>query len=82
MDTSAGPIQIQLTKEQQALVQRLSGQHAQILELVPDKADGASGAGRGLQFRWRLSATSGIPRQQWDADGATLPTDPSQGPTP
>jgi hypothetical protein len=61
---------------------RLSGQHAQILELVPDKADGASGAGRGLQFRWRLSATSGIPRQQWDADGATLPTDPSEGPTP
>jgi hypothetical protein len=39
MDTSVGPIQIQLTKEQQALVQRLSGQHAQILELVPDKTD-------------------------------------------
>ena len=65
MDTPVQPIQIPLTDEQQALIQRLSGQFAQVLELVPDQADSASGAGRGLQFRWRLSTTSGIPRQNW-----------------
>ncbi|MFL5496072.1 MAG: hypothetical protein ACJ8DC_16935 [Gemmatimonadales bacterium] len=60
-------IQIPLTDEQQALIRRLSGQFAQVLELTPDPADGASGAGRGLQFRWRLSTATGIPRQQWGA---------------
>jgi hypothetical protein len=59
------PIQIPLTDEQQALIRRLSGQFAQVLELTPDPADGASGAGQGLQFRWRLSTATGIPRQQW-----------------
>jgi len=61
------PIQIPLTDEQQALIRRLSGQFAQVLELTPDPADGASGAGRGLEFRWRLSTATGIPRQQWGA---------------
>ena len=70
------PIQIQLTAEQQALIQRLSGQYAQILELVPDETDQASGAGRGLQFRWRLSVASGIPRQQWGTDKEFLPPAP------
>jgi hypothetical protein len=65
MDSPVQPIQIPLTDEQQALIKRLSGQFAQVLELVPDSADSASGAGRALQFRWRLSTTSGIPRQNW-----------------
>jgi hypothetical protein len=65
MSSPVQSIQIQLTDEQQALIQRLSGQFAQVLELVPE-ADGHSGAGRGLQFRWRLSTATGIPRQQWD----------------
>jgi hypothetical protein len=65
MASPVQPIQIPLTDEQQALIRRLSGQFAQVLELIPDPADGASGAGRGLQFRWRLSTATGIPRQQW-----------------
>lgn len=65
MGTPAEPIQIQLTEDQQQLIRRLSGQFAQVLELVPDATDTAAGAGRGLQFRWRLSVATGIPRQQW-----------------
>ena len=68
------PIQIPLTAEQQALIQRLSGQYAQVLELVPDATDKATGAGRGLQFRWRLSVASGIPRQQWGTPAPEPPT--------
>jgi hypothetical protein len=75
MASPVQPIQIPLTDEQQALVRRLSGQFAQVLELTPDPADGASGAGRGLQFRWRLSTATGIPRQQWGA-GDPSPTSP------
>jgi hypothetical protein len=71
MDESPEPmesIQITLTEEQQQLIQRLSGQFAQVLEITPEPADPAAGAGRGLQFRWRLSTNSGIPRQRWGAD--------------
>ena len=75
------PIQIQLTEEQQALIRRLSGQFAQVLEIVPDPADGASGAGRGLQFRWRLSVASGIPRQQWGPGGKASSSGPDGAPT-
>jgi hypothetical protein len=70
MDDAVEPIQIPLTQEQQQLIQRLSGQFAQVLELTPDTADASAGAGRGLKFRWRLSVASGIPRQQWGADQA------------
>jgi len=63
------PIQLALTEEQQELIHRLSGQHAQVLELVPEPANPTAGAGQGLQFRWRLSVASGIPRQQWDFGG-------------
>ena len=80
MASPVQPIQIPLTDEQQALIRRLSGQFAQVLELTPDPADGASGAGRGLEFRWRLSTASGIPRQQWGSgdQSASSPTgDPS-----
>ena len=61
MASPVQPIQIPLTDEQQTLIRRLSGQFAQVLELTPDPADGTSGAGRGLQFRWGTgdqSATS------------------------
>lgn len=79
MGTPVPPIQLPLTEEQQALLQRLSGQYAQVLELVPDPTDGASGVGQGLHFRWRLSVATGIPRQQWDFGGASRPTDPEGG---
>src|SRR5438128_2687107 len=46
MGTPVPPIQLPLTEEQQALLQRLSGQYAQVLELVPDPTDGASGVGQ------------------------------------
>jgi hypothetical protein len=66
MDDAPEPIQIELTEEQQQLIRRLSGQFAKVLELTPDPANASSGAGRGLQFRWRLSVATGIPRQVWD----------------
>jgi hypothetical protein len=69
MDSPVQPIQLELTEEQQELIRRLSGQFAQVLELVPDPANPTAGAGQGLQFRWRLSVASGIPRQQWDFRG-------------
>jgi hypothetical protein len=79
MDGAAETIQIPLTEEQQQLIRRLSGQFAQVLELTPDASDASAGAGRGLQFRWRLSIATGIPRQQWGAGGvpAEPPSDPS-----
>lgn len=61
-------IELQLTPDQQALIQRLSGQHAQVLQLTVTPDSPTQGAGRALQFRWRLSTASGIPRQQWDGD--------------
>jgi hypothetical protein len=69
MDDAAQPIQIQLTEEQQQLIKRLSGQFAQVLELTRDTAGSPAGAGHGLQFRWRLSVATGIPRQQWGQGG-------------
>ena len=78
MSEAPEPIQIQLTEEQQQLIRRLSGQFAQVLELTPDAADPAGGEGRGLQFRWRLSVASGIPRQVWNP-GAKKPADGGQG---
>jgi hypothetical protein len=72
------PIQLSLTEEQQALIQRLSGQHAQVLELIPESTDAASGAGRALHFRWRLSVATGIPRQQWGPDAASRPAPPDE----
>ena len=74
MDAAPEPIQIELTEDQQQLIRRLSGQFAKVLELTPDAADASAGAGRGLQFRWRLSVASGIPRQMWDG-GARKATD-------
>jgi hypothetical protein len=73
MGTPIPPIQLPLTDEQQALIRRLSGQHVQVLELVPDATDGATGAGQGLNFRWRLSVATGIPRQAWDFGDRSRP---------
>jgi hypothetical protein len=73
MGTPMPPIQLTLTDEQQALIRRLSGQHVQVLELVPDATDGATGAGQGLNFRWRLSVATGIPRQAWDFGDRSRP---------
>jgi len=67
MTDSQQPIIIQLTQEQQAIVHRMSGQHMQTLELMPDTSDATSGSGRAVQFRWRQSLATGIPRQQWIA---------------
>ena len=67
MDEPIEPILLQLTEEQQALIHRLSGQHAQVLELTPDAGDFSSGTGRSVQFQWRKSVATGIPRQKWDA---------------
>ena len=80
MDGDAQPIQIQLTEEQQQLIKRLSGQFAQVLEITPDAAGASAGEGRGLQFRWRLSVTSGIPRQQW-GPGGQPPANPGGDPS-
>jgi hypothetical protein len=79
--TPVEPIQIPLTEEQQQLIRRPSGQFAQVLELVPDATDSAAGAGRTLQFRWRLSVATGIPRQQW-GPGPAASDSPSESGQP
>jgi hypothetical protein len=73
------PIQLQLTEEQQALIHRVTGEHAQMLELIPDPGDGSAGEGRGLHFGWRLSVDSGIPRQQWVLGRPAPPPAPDEG---
>jgi hypothetical protein len=62
------PIQLPLTREQQEIIRRLSGQFAQVLEITPHSQDAAEGDGKSLHFRWRLSTASGIPRQVWEGD--------------
>jgi hypothetical protein len=66
-------IELKLTPDQQARIQRLSGQHAQVLQLTLSPDNHTEGAGRALQFRWRLSTASGIPHQQWDSDAGESP---------
>ncbi|MEP6573356.1 MAG: hypothetical protein ABJD11_11700 [Gemmatimonadota bacterium] len=61
--TERQSIKIQLTPEQQEMVRRLSGQNAEVMEIEPDPT--AGGQGGSLRFLWRLSAASGIPRQEW-----------------
>ena len=68
MSQPSQPIQIPLTPEQQAMIRRLSGQHAEILEITPDAGEPSRGSGESLRFRWRLSTATGIPRQQWVGD--------------
>jgi hypothetical protein len=75
------PIQLQLTEEQQAMIHRVTGEHASMLELTPDPGDGTSGEGRGLNFGWRLSVDSGIPRQQWILGRKAPPPPSDEGPS-
>ena len=75
-DAPRQSIQVPLTPDQQALIARLSGQHAEVLELTPEPENPGGGTGEALRFRWRLSAATGIPRQQWKADDS----DPAPGP--
>lgn len=70
MSSPEPPIQIPLTEEQQELIHRLTGEHANVLELAVDSTDGSTGTGRGLCFNWRISVDSGIPRQQWILGGS------------
>ena len=66
------PVRIVLTKEQRELLHRVSGQHVDAIELTPDNEQRNSGP---LQFRWRLSASTGIPRQVWDKAESAAPDD-------
>ena len=68
MSDGSEHIELDLTPEQQAVIRRLSGQHANVLQLTLDPGKVGEGAGRVVQFRWRLSEASGIPRQRWDTD--------------
>ena len=75
------PIQIPLTEEQQALIHRMTGEHANVLELLLGGGDGTAGTGRGINFNWRVSVDSGIPRQQWTFGLPERPTsDPDSAP--
>jgi hypothetical protein len=65
MNSEEPPIQLPLTAEQQEMIHRLTGEHANVLELALDTNDGSSGTARGLCFNWRVSVDTGIPRQQW-----------------
>ncbi len=67
------PMRLVLTKEQREMVKRLSGQDMEVIELTPDELDPSQGKGTMLKFLWRLSATSGIPRQKWTRDGGEPP---------
>ncbi|MGH7584344.1 MAG: hypothetical protein ACREL5_14075 [Gemmatimonadales bacterium] len=61
------PVRIVLTPEQRELVRRMSGQHIDAIELEADPESGELKGGP-LRFLWRLSATTGIPRQKWSRD--------------
>jgi hypothetical protein len=69
--TEPEKVQIVLTPEQRAMVQRMSGQNIEAIELEPE--DTTKGGGP-LRFLWRLSSATGIPRQRWmneDDEGPT-----------
>lgn len=68
MSDESEPIELVLTPEQQAVIKRLSGKQAKVLQLDLSPGDGDEGSGKILQFRWRLSDSTGIPRQRWDSD--------------
>ena len=74
-------IAIPLTEEQQALIRAMTGEHATVLELAPEADGGKSGSGRALRFMWRLSTTTGIPRQVWDPGHKAKIPAPDQGAT-
>ena len=59
------PIHLPLTQEQQEIIRRFSGQFARVIEITPSSSDFTEGQGRTLEFHWRLSSSTGIPRQMW-----------------
>ena len=79
MSSADQPIQLPLTEEQQALIHKVTGEHANVLELIPDAGDGSSGTGCGLRFNWRISVDSGIPRQQWNLSRVAPPPARDEG---
>lgn len=66
--SSKEPIKLPLTQEQQEIIRRLSGQFAQFIEITPSANQAGEGHGRTLEFHWRLSSSTGIPRQVWGED--------------
>ena len=64
------PVRIVLTPEQREAVRRMSGQSIDAIELTPDNAEKKGGA---LRLLWRLSAATGIPRQNWLKSEAPAP---------
>jgi hypothetical protein len=77
------PVRMVLTPEQRALIQRLSGQNIDAIELTADDAKKDAGQ---LKLLWRLSAATGIPRQGWHreeiAKDTPAPPAAPPGPTP
>lgn len=65
------PVRIVLTPDQQETIRRLSGQHIDAIELTPDDAKKGGGP---LRLLWRLSASSGIPRQAFIKGDEAPPT--------
>ena len=47
------------------MIHRVTGEYVNFLQLAPNAGDASSGTGRGVDFNWRISVDSGIPRQQW-----------------
>ena len=56
------PVRLVLTTEQREILQRLSGQNIDAIELTRDEGKKDSGP---LSLLWRLSVATGIPRQAW-----------------
>ena len=59
------PIQLPLTEEQQELIHRLTGEHANVLELALGKGDGSSGTGRRDQLQLAHLGRLGDSQQRW-----------------
>ena len=78
MSNDEPSIQLSLTEEQQELIHRVTGEHANVLQLALDPNKRSSGTGCGLSFNWRISVDTGIPRQQWILGG--VPRRPDSGP--
>ena len=60
------PVRLVLTTEQREILLRLSGQNIDAIELTRDEGKKDSGP---LSLLWRLSAATGIPRQNWFKSG-------------
>ena len=65
------PVRLVLTPEQREILQRLSGQSIDAIELTPDDSKKESGV---LRLLWRLSEATGIPRQGWQKGDGPPPS--------